>query len=527
MGPNRRHFLGSGAALASMAVGSRRGWAQARSSTLRFIPQADLGSLDPILTTSYAVRNYGYMVFDTLYAMDSGFRVRPQMAEGHEVSDGGLTWTIRLREGLRFHDGTPVRAQDCVASIRRWGARDGLGQSILALTNDMPVLDDRTWRVRLKAPFPLLADALGKASTPVPFIMPERIAVTDPATAIREAVGSGPFRFLRDEWVSGSSAAFAKFDGYQPRQEQPDGTAGGKMVHVDRVEWRIMPDAATAAAALQSGEVDWYEQMDLNLVPLLRRARGVVVGSFDSGTAPFIRFNHVQPPFNDQAVRRAVMAAVEQSDYLMAMAGEQSLFQTCKSFFFCGTPMSTGAGSEAMVGNLDQAKRTLAGSGYKGEMVRIISPTDLPYLHAAALVTEDLLRRLGMAVELSATDTGTFFARRNSAEPVSQGGWSIFHSGPGAADTLNPAFHIGLRGNGRRGWPGWPTDPTLEALRQRWIDAPDEAARSSIAADEERHCFATVPYVPLGVISNVTGHRANISGLVKASAALAWNLRKA
>jgi len=526
MSMSRRHVLAGTGAAAVLAGTHKPVLAQAKATTLRFIPQADLSSLDPIVTTSYAVRNYGYMVFDTLYAMDSNFTVRPQMAEGHEVSADGLTWTFRLRDGLKFHDGAPVRARDCVASIKRWGARDGLGQSLMAIINDMPVLDDRTWQFRLKSPFPLLADALGKASTPIPFIMPERLAATDPATAIREAVGSGPFQFLREEWVSGSSAAFARFEGYVPRDEPADGTAGGKMVHVDRVEWRIVPDAATAAAALQANEVDWYEQADLNLVPLLRGSRGVVTGSFDSGTAPFIRFNHVQRPFNDRAVRQAILAAVVQSDYLMAMAGDPGLFRECKSFFFCGTPMSTGAGSEAMAGSLDAAKRILAGSGYKGELVRIISPTDLAYLHAAALVTEDLLRRMGMNVELAATDTGTFFSRRNSAEPVSGGGWSIFHSGPTAADTLNPALHIGLRGNGRKGWPGWPTDPDLEALRQQWMDAPGQAARAGIAAEVERHCFANVPYVPLGIVSNVTAHRSSISGLVKATAPLAWNIRK-
>ncbi len=526
MNTTRRQVIASTGAAALTAGTPRSAFAQTKATVLRFIPQADLASLDPITTTSYAVRNYGYMVFDTLYATDGAFGVRPQMAEGHEVSSDGLTWTIRLRDGLKFHDGEPVRARDCVASIRRWGARDGLGQSLLALTNDMPILDDRTWQVRLKAPFPLMADALGKASTPVPFIMPERLALTDPSTPVREAVGSGPFRFLRDEWISGSSAAFARFDGYVPRNEPADGTAGGKVVHVDRVEWRIVSDASTAAAAIQANEVDWYEQVDLNLVPLLRRARGVVTGSFDSGTAPFIRFNHVQPPFDKLAVRRAVMAAVDQSDYLMAMAGDASLFRPCKSFFFCGTPMSTGAGSDAMAGDLDAAKRILAGSGYAGELVRIISPTDLAYLHAAAQVTEDLLRRMGMNVELAATDTGTFFSRRNSAEPVAQGGWSIFHSGPTAADTLNPALHIGLRGNGRKGWPGWPTDPALETLRQSWIDAPDGASRLRIAAEVERHGFANAPYVPLGIVSNITAYRSSISGLVKATAPLAWNIRK-
>ncbi len=528
MGSTRRSLLKAAFAGATVATSvGHRGRAQGRSTTLRFVPQADLSSLDPIVTTSYAVRNYGYLVYDTLYAVDAAFRVHPQMAKGHDVSADGLTWTIHLREGLRFHDGSPVRAADCVASIRRWGARDGLGQMLLSLTDDMPVVDDRTWRFRLKAPFPFLPDALGKASTPVPFIMPERLALTVLTMPVKDGIGSGPFRFLKDEWVSGSRAAFARFDGYVARQEEPDGLAGGKVAHVDRVEWHVMPDSATAAAALQAGEVDWYEQVDLNLVQLLRGTRDVVTGSFDRGTAPFIRFNQVQPPFNNAAVRRAVLAAVAQPDYLMVMAGDESLFRLCKSFFFCDTPMSTGAGSDAMAGSLKAGRTLLAGSGYQGEAVRIISPTDLGYLHAAALVTQDLLQRLGMTVEFAAMDSGTFFARRNSPAPVAQGGWSIFHSGPVAADTLNPAFNIGLRGNGAAGWPGWTEDSELETLRRRWIEADSDDARRQIAAEEERHCFQTVPYVPLGIINNVSAWRSGVSGILQAPAAVAWNVRKA
>ncbi len=522
MGLGRRALMqGSGMfALASPAVAQL-------SATLRFIPNADLSSLDPIATGGYPARNFGYMAYDTLYATDARGVVHPQMAEGHQVSADGLTWTIGLRDGLRFHDGEPVLARDCVASIRRWAARDGLGQMLLANADEIAAVDDRQFRFRLKHPFPLLLDALGKAGSPVPFMMPERLAKTSPGTQLREAVGSGPFRFLAAEWVPGSSAAFSKFENYVPRKEPPNGAAGAKIVHVDRVEWRTIPDPATAAAALQRGEVDWYEQVDLNLVPKLRGSSGIAVDSYYDGFAALMRFNQLHPPFDNPRVRQAVLAAVDQSDYLMTMAPEPDQYLACKSFFFCGTPMSTGAGADAMAGDLTRAKALLATSGYKGEKVVIISPTDVQWLHAVGTVTEDLLKKLGMTVELAATDLGTFFARRNSPEPIERGGWSIFHTGIGSVDVYDPATHLALRGNGRAGWPGWPTDPELERLRLEWMAAGDPASHLAIAERMERRAFETVPYVPLGIRRNFTAYRRSVSGLQKGSAPFTWNIRKA
>jgi peptide/nickel transport system substrate-binding protein len=466
------------------------------------------------------------MVYDTLFATDAAQRVHPQMVEAWEVAADGLAWTFRLRPGLRFHDGEPVLARDCVASLRRWGTRDGLGQMVMAATQDLLALDDQTFAFRLRRPMPILVDALGKASSAVPFMMPERLASVSPATQLREAVGSGPFRFLPDEWRPGSGAAFARFASYVPRNEPPNGAAGGKVVHVDRVEWHILPDPATAAAALQRAEVDWYEQSDLELIPLPRATRGVVVDAFADGFAAVMRFNQLHPPFDNPKVRRAVLAAVDQQDYLMTMAPQPDQRLACASFFFCGTPMATDAGAGAMAADLARARALLAASGYGGEKAVIISAADIPWLHAVSAVMEDLLRKLGMTVELAAMDLGTFFARRNSPEPVERGGWSVFHTGIGSVDVLDPASHLALRGNGRAGWVGWPADPELEAMRLEWMASISPPPRAAIAARMQRRAFETVPYVPLGIRRTLTAYRQNISGLQKGSAPFAWNIRK-
>lgn len=524
---SRRATLAALAGAVSSAGLARPALAQA-TPTLRFVPTTDLAALDPIWTTGYVVRNHGYMVYDTLFATDAAFRTQPQMAEGLDTAPDGRTASIRLREGLRFHDGAPVLARDCVASIRRWAARDGFGATLMAHTDELSAADDRTIRFRLKAPFPLLATALGKLSGPVPFMMPERLAATPPQQQIKEAVGSGPFRFLPGEWVQGSRAAWAKFDGYVPRTETPDGMAGGKVVNVARVEWHTIPDPATAIAAMQQGQMDWLEVPTPDLLPVVARQKDLTVSTLDpAGTYVLLRFNCLQPPFDDVQVRRAVLHAVNQADYLQAMVGDPSRFRECKAFFPCGTPFSTGTGNAAMAGNLAEAQAMLKRSSYDGRKVVIISATDQPLVSPLGEVTADLLRRMGMAVDLVATDWGSVLARRASQKPAEEGGWNIFHTTAVAPEFASPASHLALRGTGKAGWAGWFTDPGMERLRDEWFAAPDAAAEKQVASQMEQRAFDQAPFVPLGQILQPTLFRTNITGIIPASAPLFWNLRKA
>ncbi len=337
----------------------------AQTRALRFVPQANLTSLDPIWTTAAVTENHGWTVFDTLYGLTEDLKPQPQMAEGHTVSDDGRTWLIKLREGLRWHDGEPVRAQDCAPSLARWSRRDTFGQSLAAVVDAWEAADDRTIRIKLKSKFPLLVDALAKPAAVVPFMMPERIARTDPFQQMSEVIGSGPYKFLKDEYVSGSRAAYAKFDGYVPRQEPASRTAGGKVAHFARVEWTIMPDSATAAAALQAGEIDWWEQVNADLAPLLRRARGVEVEVLNTlGYIGIARFNCLFPPFDKPAMRRALLYAINQEDYLRGVTGnDPSAYRVCPSMWPCGTPYESTTANAPLTGarDLDRVKATSPG----------------------------------------------------------------------------------------------------------------------------------------------------------------------
>lgn len=524
----RRTVLAAGAAgLATSGLSAPAVAQGAARNTLRFIPHSNLASIDPVGTTGYIVRNHGYMVYDTLFATDADFRIRPQMVESWEGSGTDLTWTFRLREGLRFHDNEPVRAQDVVPSLRRWGARDSFGQTLMAAVAEMTAVDDRTFRIRLSRPFPLLIDAIGKLSSQVPFIMHERHASLDPNTPVPEAIGSGPFRFVRDQWVPGSQAVYEKFAGYVPRNEPASSAAGGKRVHVDRVEWRIIPDPSTAAAALQTGEVDWYEQPAFDLLPLMARSRDIRIELIDPvGSILMMRFNHLHAPFNNPAIRRAVQMAVNQTDYLQAVVGNSRYYRECKSFFSCGTPLASDEGIAAIGGNLDRARQMLREAGYANEPVVIISPTDIPANHAQSLVTQDLLKRLGMNVELVATDWGSVLARRANRNAPAAGGWSIFHTWWVGPDLANPALHAPLRTHGAASWPGWPTDAGIEDLRTQFLAAATPDDQKRIAVEIQKRAFEVVPYVTVGQMWQPTAFRRNVQDILPSPVPFMWNVRK-
>src|SRR5688572_25745928 len=346
-----RSFTVAAAAVAALVLPIS---AHAQQKTLKFIAQADLRILDPISTTAYITRNHGYMVYDTLFAMDEKFQVRPQMVDKYEISKDQLTYTFTLRDGLRFHDGQPVRSADCIASIDRWGKRDALGQKLAEATASWTAVNDRTFRLVLKKPFPLTLEALGKPSSNVPFIMPERIAKTDAFKNIEDPTGSGPVRFVRAEWVPGNKVVYVKNTDYVPRKEPPSWASGGKVVKVDRVEWIYIPDSATAAAALNAGEADLWEQMPPDLIPLLTRNKQVTVKNIDPlGSMGMIRFNFLHPPFNNEKLRRAVLHAVDQNDYVIGIAGDKKNGKPCYSYFTCGTPLSSEIGAEPLKGKRD------------------------------------------------------------------------------------------------------------------------------------------------------------------------------
>jgi peptide/nickel transport system substrate-binding protein len=504
--------------------------AQSAQKVLRVVISTDLRILDPIWTTADITRDYGYMVFDTLFALDGQAKPQPQMVEAWTVSDDKLTYGFTLRDGLRWHDGAPVRAADCVASLERWMKRDVFGQKLGADVDTIQALDERSFRITLKEPFPLLLDALAKISNNVPFMMPERLARTDPFKQIAESVGSGPFKFVKEEWVSGSKAVFVKNTDYVPRKEPADLAAGGKVVKVDRVEWLVLPDAATATAAFSAGEADIYQRAPFDLLPVLDRNRAVTVADVDPlGTFGVLRFNHLQPPFDNPKMRQALLYLVDQGEYMSAVAGDEKNWHVCGALFVCGTPLASDAGAAPLLGPKDpeKARQLIKEAGYKGERLVILDPTDQPTIHPQALVTAEILRRAGLNVDLQAMDWGTLTSRRTSKEPVDKGGWNIFHTTFSGWDMINPTVNSPLRSNGDAAYFGWPTDDKIERLRDAWLKTPDRERQKQIATELQLRAYETVPYIVVGQFASVMAYRKSVTGIIKAPVLILWNVEKA
>jgi peptide/nickel transport system substrate-binding protein len=503
--------------------------AQPAQKVLRVIPSTDLRILDPIWTTADITRDYGYMVFDTLFALDNQAKPQPQMVETWTVSDDKLIWSFTLRDGLRWHDGAPVRAADCVASLQRWMKRDVFGQKLGANVGAMQAIDERSFRITLKEPFPLLLEALAKISNNVPFMMPERLAATDPFKQITESIGSGPFKFVKEEWVSGSKAVFVKNTDYVPRKEPAERTAGGKVVKVDRVEWIVLPDFSTATAAFNAGEVDIYQRPSFDLLPVLERNPEVTVADVDPlGTFGVLRFNHLQPPFDNVKMRQALLYLVDQSEYMRAVAGDEKNWHVCGAIFACGTPLASDAGAAPLLGAKDpeKARQLIKEAGYKGERIVVLDPTDQPTIHPQALVTAEILHRAGLNVDLQAMDWGTLTSRRTSKEPVDKGGWSIFHTTFSGWDFLNPTVNSPLRSNGEAAYFGWPADEKMEQLRDAWLKALDLEGQKQVATELQRRAYETVPYILVGQFATVMAYRKTVTGVIKAPVLVLWNLEK-
>lgn len=498
--------------------------------TLRFVPQANLSVLDPVWNTAAVTIGHGYCVFDTLYGVDAKLKPQPQMAAGASVSDDGRTWLVTLRDDLRFHNGEPVRAQDCAASLDRWSKRDTFGQTLAAVVDSFSAADDRTVRVTLKRPFPRFLEAISKPHSSPAFVMPEHLARTDPMKQVTEMVGSGPFRFKPSEYVSGARAVYERFDGYVARAEPAEWTSGGKRVHFDRLEWQVIPDPGTAASALRRGEIDWWEQALPDLIPVLRRTPGIRVQPKDPyGYVALGRFNALHPPFNNVRLRQAVLSAMSQDDYMQSTMGAEdpSAWRRCYAMFTCGMPGVTemGAGLMREPHDLNKAREAVKASGYAGERTVVINPTDFPIIGPHGQVTAELLRSLGLNVDLQEMDWGSVLQRRLSKEPVERGGWSIYHTNLPGVSIANPALNTSIRGDGV--WPGWFTDGETERLTAEWLLADEPVQQQALFDSVHRRALDQVPVLPLGQFFVRTAFRDELKGVLDGSVSYFWNVRRA
>jgi peptide/nickel transport system substrate-binding protein len=497
-------------------------------TTLHAVMQSDLKILDPIWTTAYIVRNYGYMVYDTLFAMDAKGDIKPQMVDTYSVSPDNLTWTFTLRDGLLFHDGAPVTSEDCVASIKRWGARDAVGQTLMTFVKDMNVVDAKTFTISLNSPTGLMLQGLGKPSSNPAFIMPKRVAATPPNEQIKDYIGSGPFVFKSEEWKPGVKAVFVKFDKYKPRDEPPSGMAGGKVVKLDRVEWIVMNDQQTAMNALKAGEVDFMEQPQIDLLPEMAKSPDIkLVDGNPLGNQFALRFNVLHKPFDNPKIRQALLYAFNQEDFLKATIGDPTYFKECKALFICGMPFASENGmTDKLESNFKKARELVKEGGYDGAPVVLLQSTDLAVLTNLAPVAKSFMEKIGLKVDMQSMDWQTVVARRTKKDPPDKGGWDAMMTSWVAADVLNPISAAFINASCEKAPFGWPCDPELEKLRADFAHEANPAKQKAIADAVQVRETEYPTYINVGQWYQPFAMRKNITGIISAPVTIFWNVEK-
>ncbi len=524
---HRRHLL-TLAACATAAFLSTP--VRAEDKVLRVVPHSNLAVLDPIWTTAYMSRNHGYMIYDTLFGTDEKSQVRPQMVESWNESPDHRLWTFKLRKGLEFHDGKPVTGDDVIASIKRWGARDAMGSALMQFVQRMDSPAPDTFRIFLGEACGFLLEALGKPSSNVPFIMPKRIAETDPFKQIEEHIGSGPYLFKKDEFKPGDKAVYLKNPKYVPRDEPPSGSAGGKRVYVDRVEWNLaLRDAQAQLSALQKGEVDILEQLGFDQYEAAKADPTLQLPKYTNlGYAYMARFNHLAKPFDNVQVRRAALAAFQQEAFLRAQVGVKSLYHPCASMFICGSPFGFTTGSDIQAkSNMKKAQELLKASGYDGTPIVLLKPTDLATIQKLPDVAAQLLRQAGFKVDLQAMDWQTLVGRRAKKDPPEKGGWHMFLTAWQAFDVWNPISNPALDTRGEKSiWFGWPTDDKMVELRNQFMRATEDATKKKLAEAIHARAFEDALFAPLGEYEQPMAARKAVSGFFVSNGNLYWNLKK-
>jgi peptide/nickel transport system substrate-binding protein len=516
--------------LASVVLAGLAAAPVASAQTFKVVMHSDVKALDPVWSGAYITRNHGYMIYDTLFALDENLQVKPQMVDKWETSTDGLTWSFTLRDGLAFHDGAPVTSGDVIASLKRWASRDSMGQKLAASIAEYKAVDDKTFQIVLKHRFGPLLEALGKPSVVVPFIFPKKAAeAQDAFTQSDNVIGSGPFIFKKDEWKPGEKVVYVRNPKYKPRPEPMSGLAGGKVAKLDRVEWVWIPDADTQMNALVNGEIDMVESVNYDHLPLLEKDKGVKVLRSRTSNQYTFRMNWLQPPFNDVRIRRAAAYALSQPEFLEANIGDKRFYRTCKALFTCGTALESTVGMEGLVeGNVAKAKELLAEAKYDGAPVVIPQPTDLGVIKQLAPVAKAQLEKAGFKVEVQPMDWQSMVSRLISNKgPVSQGGWSAFGTSWVQVDILDPLMTPNLAATCEKARAGWPCDAELEKLRDAFAMANSPAEKKTAAEAVQKYAMQVVTHIPLGEWVGVWAVRSNIeTPAVTAPVTVFWGIGK-
>jgi peptide/nickel transport system substrate-binding protein len=522
----------AGGALVSVIGGRAR--SDEAKGTVKVVPEVDLKALDPVWTTALITGTHALLVYDTLFAPDRQQRVHPQMVEKFARDEDGVTWRFELRDGLGWHDGTAVTARDCVASIRRWAARSTSGKVMMERAERLDAINGKSFVLKFKEPFGLVPETMGRS---LAFTMREKDAETDPYTQIKTAIGSGPFMFLLAEWQPGAHVVYRRNPYYRPRAEPADGYAGGKVAKVECVEcveWTIIPDPATATAALIAGEMDYLTTPVTDNLPPMRADPNVAIGVLDPlGWQFHIRMNSLAKPFDNAKARQGLQMLVEsqQDAYLAATGMTGELGKVCLAPFVCGSPNESMIGTERFASyDPDKIKALFREAGYDGAPLVLMDPTDQQNLHMLAQVLNEHMKKVGLNVDLQAMDWSTLVSRRAIKTPPAQdrGAWHIFPTAWPSATMMDPFLNPPLDTScDGKNWFGWPCDDELARLRLAYIAAKDDAERHQTVEAIQHRFLEAAPYAYAGQYFPPIAYRKDrLRGVIGLAAPVYWNMEK-
>ncbi|WP_031355648.1 ABC transporter substrate-binding protein [Mesorhizobium sp. LSJC265A00] len=531
---SRREILKAGlAAGAALSIPSvlRAQTAPASAGPVRMVKGLDLRIFDPIYTATNITADHAAAIYDTLFSFDSKFNPQPQMVGKWGVSDDEKTYTFELRDGLGWHDGTPVTAADCIASLRRWGQVAPGGQLIMACASDISKKDDRTFSIALKEPLGVLIDLLADLTPPCLFVMREKDANRPATEQVTTTIGSGPFKFNEALAKPGASYTYDRNEKYAPRKEPSDGLAGGKVVKVDRVIWDVIADQQTAMAALQAGEIDYLETPPADFYSLVGSDPNLELQILDkAGQDALVRMNFLQPPFDNVKARQAVLHLIDQEAFMRVMAPDPKYSSDLTSIFGSTSPASNdeNTGWYRKGGNPKKAKQLFKEAGYAGEKVVILAPTDWHEGDNASQLLAAALQKIGVNAELAPSDWGGVSTRRANKGPVEDGGWNMFITTEMDYSLGNPLTDPLLAANGDEAWYGWPKSDEYETLRAKWADVATREERKALARRMQGIWWDFVGDVRLGKYIAPIARRKTLTGLIGMPAIIPmWNMQKA
>ncbi len=502
---------------AGVAAGSPALAAQAprTGGILRVAIPGDPPSLDLHHTTAYLAEIIAWHVFEPLFTYDARYEIVPMLADSYSVSGDGTSYTIRLRSGVRFHDGQEMTAEDVAASLRRWLELSQVGgRYIRPILRSLSATDRYTVRIELTEPSGVLLPALAQP-VQMAAIYPARIAQQAGGSPISEFVGTGPFRFV--EWQPNRYIRLARFDAYRPRPEPPSGYGGARAAYVDELRFIPVPDVGTRVAGVRTGTyhvatditTDLYDSLraDPSLQMLVMKPYGWAVAVF----------NNRKGVMSNPKMRQAFLAALDMDEILAGTFGNPVFYRADPGLLFRETPWWTDAGaSRYNQKDPARARRLLQEAGYRGEVVRWVTSQQYDWAYRPALIASEQLKRAGFNVVLEVVDWATVFQRRSNPDLFDVFSTSFIFS-PGVSPPTQPVL---LNAN----YPGWWENPEKERLVAQLVREVEPKARYALWARIQELFWEDVPAVKFGDFFNFSVARRSVQNYQNTADMFFWNV---